>query len=265
MAYSKVGIDNYEYRLYFGSNIKDPAKKVTEIPPLHAKQNAFIKIGTINYYIVLSGLKFTRKVYEPGLIEAEATIKPSSGAVCSLSFEEVNELFSMREVELSVVDLGKSKNEDYEKTIAIHYYVYMINSQIKTDCMYVKLTIHSFDKLMTIDLSTAGRSGVEQEDDGTLKAAKLPAEGDVIITSKNITMQTIDAEVADKKYKDTGLAKDGSITIRSKSIGLSNINTTDVEADDKGKVTKATYKPEGFEGWTVGDSGIPNGWTIEEE
>ena len=84
-----------------------------------------------------------------------------------------------------------------------------------------------------------------QEDDGTLKAAKLPAEGDVIITSKNITMQTIDAEVADKKYKDTGLAKDGSITIRSKSIGLSNINTTDVEADDKGKVTKATYKPEG--------------------
>lgn len=99
--------------------------------------------------------------------------------------------------------------------------------------------------MKTIDLSTAGRSGVEQEDDGTLKAAKLPAEGDVIITSKNITMQTIDAEVADKKYKDTGLAKDGSITIRSKSIGLSNINTTDVEADDKGKVTKATYKPEG--------------------
>ena len=99
--------------------------------------------------------------------------------------------------------------------------------------------------MKTIDLSTAGRSGVEKEEDGTLKAAKLPAEGDVIITSKNITMQTIDAEVADKKYKDTGLAKDGSITIRSKSIGLSNINTTDVEADDKGKVTKATYKPEG--------------------
>ena len=99
--------------------------------------------------------------------------------------------------------------------------------------------------MKTIDLSTAGRSGVETEEDGTLKTAKLPAEGDVIITSKNITMQTIDAEVADKKYKDTGLAKDGSITIRSKSIGLSNINTTDVEADDKGKVTKATYKPEG--------------------
>ena len=86
--------------------------------------------------------------------------------------------------------------------------------------------------MKTIDLSTAGRQGVQKEDDGTLKAAKLPAEGDVIITSKNITMQTINAEVADKKYKDTGLAEDGSVTIRSKRIGLSNINTTDVEADD---------------------------------
>jgi len=100
--------------------------------------------------------------------------------------------------------------------------------------------------MKTVELSTAGRSGVEQEEkDGTLKTAKLPAEGDVIITSKNITMQTINAEVADKKYKDTGLVDGGSITIRSKSIGLSNVNTTDVEADDKGKVTKATYKPEG--------------------
>ena len=99
--------------------------------------------------------------------------------------------------------------------------------------------------MKTIDLSTAGKSGVEKEEDGTLKAAKLPAEGDVIITSKNITLQTINAEVADKKYKDTGLVEGGSVNIRSKSIGLSNINTTDVEADDKGKVTKATYKPDG--------------------
>lgn len=99
--------------------------------------------------------------------------------------------------------------------------------------------------MKTIELSTTGKSGIEKEDDDTLKAAKLPAEGDVIITSKNITMQTINAEVADKKYKDAGLVEGGSINIRSKSIGLSNVNTTDVEADDKGKVTKATYKPEG--------------------
>jgi hypothetical protein len=99
--------------------------------------------------------------------------------------------------------------------------------------------------MKTVEVSTAGRSGVERDKDGSLKAAKLPAEGDVIITSKNITMQTINAEVADKKYKDSGLVEDGSINIRSKSIGLSNVNTTDVESDDKGKVTKATYKPEG--------------------
>ena len=99
--------------------------------------------------------------------------------------------------------------------------------------------------MKTVEVSTAGRSGVERDEDGSLKAAKLPAEGDVIITSKNITMQTINAEVADKKYKDAGLVEGGSINIRSKSIGLSNVNTADVESDDKGKVTKATYKPEG--------------------
>ena len=36
----------------------------------------------------------------------------------------------------------------------------------------------------------------------------------------------------------------------------------------KGTPTRGTrtfVKAEGFEGWTVGDSGIPNGWTIEEE
>jgi len=99
--------------------------------------------------------------------------------------------------------------------------------------------------MKTIDLSTAGKNSIEKEEDGTLKTAKLPAEGDVVITSKNITLQSINAEVADKKYKDTGLVEGGSINIRSKSIGLSNVNTTDVEADDQGKVTKATYKPEG--------------------
>ena len=41
--------------------------------------------------------------------------------------------------------------------------------------------------MKTIELSTTGKSGIEKEDDDTLKAAKLPAEGDVIITSKNIT------------------------------------------------------------------------------
>lgn len=47
---------------------------------------------------------------------------------------------------------------------------------------------------------------------------------------------------------------------------------TDISAKDcttnwlKSTAKKGTFvKAEGFEGWTVGDSGIPNGWTIEEE
>ena len=99
--------------------------------------------------------------------------------------------------------------------------------------------------MKTIDLSTAGRSGVEKEEDGTLKAAKLPAEGDVIITSKNITMQAVNSEVKEGVFKENGLTPDGTINMRAMKIGLSTVNAKDVEVDKDGKITKATYTSEG--------------------
>jgi len=152
----------FEYRLYFGNYIKNMAKTATEIPPLHAKQNVYIKIGDNDYSLALTGLKFTRKVYQPGTIEAEVTIKPvipeGGGSVPPPSFDNVRDLFMMRQVELTFVDTdttSKEKQKDKEKTIAKNYYVYMMNPQIAPYSgvmeMYVKLTIHSFDKLMAVD------------------------------------------------------------------------------------------------------------------
>ncbi len=143
----KTVIKNFEYRLYLGPHIEGSA--VTEIPPLHAKQNVFFTKEKKDYSIVLSGLKFTRKLYEPGLIEAEVTIKPA------LSFSDAETLFEKRQVELTVVDTDKTKADNNEATIAKNYFVYKINPQIVTNNsateMYVKLTIHSFDKLMAVD------------------------------------------------------------------------------------------------------------------
>ena len=42
-------IKNYDYRLFFGKNIKNPMTEVTEIPPLHAKQNFYIEIDKVKY------------------------------------------------------------------------------------------------------------------------------------------------------------------------------------------------------------------------
>ena len=164
-------IDNYDYRLFFGKNIKDPRLELTEIPPLHAKQNFFIEINKVKYSIALSGLKFTRKVYEPGIIEAEVSIKSGEtegdNAGKLPTFDEVEELLMDRQIELTIVDINKFKakgkgqekgdeesgtvDEEFETSIAKNYYVYMINPQIVASDMFVKITIHSFDKLMDID------------------------------------------------------------------------------------------------------------------
>ncbi|MCR5240341.1 MAG: phage baseplate assembly protein V [Prevotella sp.] len=149
----KSVISSFDYRLYFGKNIEDPTKEVDDLPPLHAKQNTFITIGEDEFSIVLSGLKFTRKVYEPGLIEAEVSIKPKTADGDLPSFEDVNDLFIKRQVELTIVDTSQTTGN--ETTIAKNYYVYMMNPQITSNNskmeMYIKLTIHSYDKLMAID------------------------------------------------------------------------------------------------------------------
>lgn len=146
---TKPVINSFDYRLYLGPNILDASTTVTEIPPLHAKQNVFFQQGDKDYSIVLSGLKFTRKLYEPDLIEAEVTLKPAP------SFSVAESLFKMRQAELTIVDTSKTKADGNETTIAQNYFVYMINPQIATKNsateMYVKLTIHSFDKLMAVD------------------------------------------------------------------------------------------------------------------
>jgi hypothetical protein len=71
------------------------------------------------------------------------------------------------------------------------------------------------------------------------------AEGDVVIRSKNIILETMDYEVADSKKKEKALTADSTIKIRSKNINVSTANSKDVEVDENGKITKATYTAEG--------------------
>lgn len=71
------------------------------------------------------------------------------------------------------------------------------------------------------------------------------SEGDVVITSKNIKLQSTDSETEDGvKFTDKGLTNKGRITIRSKGIGLSTVNTTDYKCGDDNKIS-ATYTPVG--------------------
>jgi len=102
-----------------------------------------------------------------------------------------------------------------------------------------------FVNMKTVDIATSGSAGMEMDDKDMLTKAQYEAQGDVFIRSKNITLESVDYEVADKKRKEKGLTADGRILLRSKTIEASTVNSKDVEVDKDGKTTKATYTSEG--------------------
>ena len=98
----------------------------------------------------------------------------------------------------------------------------------------------------TVEVTTAGADNVEYDDeDLTLKTAEYTAEGDIILTSKNITLESLDYEVKEKKLQEKALTEDGRISVRAKTVEVSTENSANIEVDDTGQLTKANYTAEG--------------------
>ena len=95
-----------------------------------------------------------------------------------------------------------------------------------------------------VEVTTAGTAGAAY-DKGELTTATYEAEGDFTLKSKNITIESIDYEVADKKLKEKQLTADSKIKLRAKTIEVSTEGSANVEVDDEGKLTKASYTAEG--------------------
>lgn len=85
----------------------------------------------------LHGIKFNRKIYQPGEIEAEISLLNQK------TVSELTNMLLMKEVKLT----------HDSKTIAENYYVHEILPQEKKNDtgIFVKLMIYSMDKLMTLD------------------------------------------------------------------------------------------------------------------
>ena len=96
-----------------------------------------------------------------------------------------------------------------------------------------------------IEMATAGAADLKFNDEGELEKAAYTAEGDFKLTSKNITIEGIDYEVADKKHKEKQLTDESKIKLRAKTIEVSTENSANVEVDEEGKLTKANYTSEG--------------------
>ena len=95
-----------------------------------------------------------------------------------------------------------------------------------------------------VEVTTAGTADATY-DKGELTKATYEAEGDFTLKAKNITIESVDYEVADKKRKEKQLTADSKIKLRAKTIEVSTESSANVEVDDEGKLTKANYKAEG--------------------
>jgi len=96
-----------------------------------------------------------------------------------------------------------------------------------------------------IEMATAGFADMKFDDEGKADKGTFIAEGDFKLMSKNITIEGVDYEVADKKYKEKQLTDDSKIRLRAKTIEVSTENSANVEVDDEGNLTKASYTSEG--------------------
>ena len=100
-------------------------------------------------------------------------------------------------------------------------------------------------KAKDIDMATAGRNDIKYDDDGTVNSFTNLAEGHVKIQSKNISLESLDYELTDNKYKVKQVTPDSSIKLRSKNIEVSTVNVANMEIDDEGNLSKANFTAEG--------------------
>lgn len=86
----------------------------------------------------LHGIRFNRKIYQPGEIEAEISMKPKPSVTEAIS------MLLQKSVTLKMND----------ETVAENYYVHEVLPQEKkddSDQLFIKVSIFSMDKLMTLD------------------------------------------------------------------------------------------------------------------
>ena len=96
-----------------------------------------------------------------------------------------------------------------------------------------------------VEVTTAGEADQQVDDEKGLTDANYAAEGDFIVTSKNITLESIDYELAESKLKEKQLSADSRIKLRAKTIEVSTENSANVEVDEEGQMTNANYTAEG--------------------
>ena len=108
----KVTVTNsYVFKLSLGANIEDKSKASEILNLSQDSKGKGILIDGLQCTIVLNGVKYTRKIYEPGLIEAEVTILKGDSATALPAMTAVKDLFLKRTAKLTITHKETKKEE----------------------------------------------------------------------------------------------------------------------------------------------------------
>ena len=162
MAAESRNNTNLIYRLTFGGFIGSKGKQPDELQ-LNQGVRKVISNDNRNYYMLLCGVKVNRKIYQPTEIEAEldftheTTDAQNKKKSTAPKFSDIKGYLLQREVTVDIVDNDKKDKDGKPVTynVAKNCYVFEMTPQLQRDVdgtkMYVKLSIFSMDKLMTLN------------------------------------------------------------------------------------------------------------------
>ena len=152
--------DNYHYRLCFDKKVKGKDDEETDLW-LENTDERQVVLDNVIYQLALRGITFNRKIYQPGEIEAEIFFleQTENKEETNLTVSSVSDLFLKSCVSLFLVNHDSHGHEISKQIIAKDYFVYELNPRLVrqpdgSKMMFVRLSIFSMDKLMTLDKSS---------------------------------------------------------------------------------------------------------------
>ena len=80
-------------------------------------------------------------------------------------------------------------------------------------------------KAMNVALSTNDSKNIDFDDNGDYTKGDFESAGEILIQSKNISLESVDYEVKDKKITEKSLSKEGKLSMRFENIELSTNDT----------------------------------------
>ena len=86
---------------------------------------------------------------------------------------------------------------------------------------------------MGVEISAANTKDEKYDDKGKLQGGDYPAEGEVVVRSKTVTVEAVDREFKDDKLQEKALTKESSVSIRAEKL---DVSATDTEGKATGSI-----------------------------